>query len=107
MINLGLLDRQGLLYSRTPVAGAGGVVTYTKGPATQIYLTQVKIPIAARFVADRDTDQADAIFMSRWFDGLANGMLLSVEGHTYRIFNHQELGRRDGWQIFAREDGTC
>jgi hypothetical protein len=106
MIDLGPMDREGILYLMTPSTGAGGVVSYAPDAGRTVYLSQMKLPIANRLVAVKESDQADAIFRTRWSDTFtfANGSRLTCEGHTYRIVNRQELGRREGLEIYARED---
>ena len=103
-VDLGPLDRTGMLYRSVSSAGLGGAVKNTLVAIGRVYLTQVKVPIRTRLNAERDTEQTDIIWMSRWFDGLANGMVIISEGHTYRITYRQELGRREGWEIYGRED---
>lgn len=103
-MNLGPLDRTGILYVRTAVAGLGGAVTYKLGQGLTLYLTQVEIPVRTRLAADKDTQQTDAVFMTRWFDNFNNDCALAVEGHVYRVTRREEMGRREGWKIYAREE---
>lgn len=102
MLNLGRLDRSGILYSVTPTPGVGGAIRYTRTRVCNLYLSKVDIPTRTRLLAQKDSEQTDAVFMSRWFDGLVNGMILVVEGHEYRITARDELGRREGWKIYGR-----
>lgn len=102
MIDLGQMDRNGKLYSRTPLVRPSGANSYTETFVTNLYLTQVRVPVNTVMVAQKDTEVADVIFRTRWFEGLENGMYLVVEGATYRITRRDELGRREGWQIYGR-----
>jgi hypothetical protein len=102
MIDLGQLDLYGHVYSRSPVIKAGGAVSYTEAFFSEIYLTKVRVPVVTAMVAQKDTEVADVIYKARWLEGLSNGMLLRVEGETYRIVRRDELGRKEGWQIYAK-----
>lgn len=104
MIDLGPLDRTGQLYRNTPSAGRGGAVVFTRTPVGRLPLTKVKIPTRTRLTAEKDGEQTDAVFRTRWFDGLSTGMILVCEGQTFRITRRDELGRREGWEIYAQEN---
>lgn len=101
MIDLGPLDRYGVLYSRAPVTAKSGAITYTETKIGELYLTAVAIPTHTVIAAMKDSESTSAIFKARWFEGLANGMILRVEGDSYRITRRDQLGRRQGWQIYG------
>lgn len=102
MINLGSLDRTGLLYSRTPVTSASGAVAYTQTLLGRLFVSLETPRTTTILTAARDAEKTETVFLSRWFEGLANGMVLEVEGVSYRIVRRDELGRRDGWRIYGR-----
>lgn len=103
-MNLGSLDRRAVLYRSDIVVASGGAVKRSLVPVQNLYVTQGKPRSTATTAAERDTQQNEATFMSRWFDGLSTGMFLAVEGRTYRIVWFNEIGRREGYQMLGRED---
>lgn len=102
-MNLGPLNRSGQIFTNNQTAGLGGAVKNNEVFLRDVFLTQR--PPSARTVLTgaRDAEQTETVFMMRWFDGLRDGMVLKTEGHSYRIVRHDELGRREGWQVYGRE----
>jgi hypothetical protein len=102
-MNLGRLDREGVLYRNTPTVGVGGAV---KDALTRVCALAVsyEAPSSRTILAGaRDAEQTETVFVCRWFEGLQVGMHFVTEGQSYRITRRDQLGRREGWRFYGRE----
>lgn len=97
-----VIDRAATLYVNTPVAGTGGAPRNVLTKVGTFFVGKVQVSSRTIIAGARDASETEDVFESRWFDGLANGMFMDVEGRRYRITRLDEMGRRIGWKIYAR-----
>ncbi len=104
-MNLGPLDRRGVLYLNSPVAGDGGAPVDTLTPLRTIGCTAWGEGDDAKddLIGQRVSTDGDGTWRCRWFEGLVPSMFIVIEGNTYRITRRKELGRRAGWQFWGQE----
>lgn len=102
-MNLGPLNRKGILYRNTPTIGEGGANVDHYTVERELPLTLVEEDAMTKLVEARLAEATDTIWMTRWFDGLVTGMQIIFEGRTYRLTKCIALGRREGWRIHGLE----
>lgn len=98
-MNLGPLNRRGVLYRNIPTAGVGGAPVDALTPLRTLPLTFVDEHERTETVAARDSGVVDIQWKSRWFEGLETEMFIVFEGATYRLVKVRPLGRREGYLI--------
>ncbi len=50
----------------------------------------------------REANLTEDVFKGRWVEELHPNMILTVDGKKYLIVRADEIGRRQGWQIYGK-----
>lgn len=102
-MNLGDLNYPCTIYRNLPTAGLGGVVVDNFTVFARLFATKKEVSSFGVITSARDANQTESIFVTRWVPGIATGMKLVVDEREYWIQRADEMGRREGWKIYARE----
>lgn len=97
----GELDRKIVIQSATETRDAYGAVTYTWGTFAEVWAKKKDLRGDEYFAAQQVNAKIDAIFTIRWLSGLLETMRISYDSKIWDIRNINELGRREGFEIYA------
>ncbi len=108
MIAFGPLDRPGKLYRRVPSVGEGGAVVYTltflrNFNATQLPPTRRTPDAEQASVGGRTAAVGMPVYRTRSIPELTTGMLIVIDRRSFLAVRADELGRREGWDIYMED----
>ena len=102
-MRFGNLDRCGSILRNAPTVGPGGAVVDSIEPVMQdVWVSKVSITSREIITGARDAVDTESVFICRWFPEMEAGLWFDLEGKRYRITRADELGRREGWQFYAK-----
>lgn len=97
----GELDRKIVIETLTPARDAYGATVDTWGTFATVWAKRKDLRGDEYFSAQQVNARVDAIFTIRWLSGVLPTMRIAHDGQYWDIRNINELGRREGLEIYA------
>jgi SPP1 family predicted phage head-tail adaptor len=98
----GELDRKIVIEAATATRDAYGAETLTWATFVEVWAKKRDLRGDEYFTAQQMTAKVDAIFTIYWLDGLLETMRILYDGKYWDIRSINELGRREGQEIYAQ-----
>ncbi len=97
----GELDRKIVIQSATSAQDDYGQPTETWATFATVWAKKRDLRGDEYFAAKQMTAKVDAIFTIRWLEGVLTTMRISYDGQYWDIRSINELGRREGLELYA------
>lgn len=98
----GELDRKIVLQSLTQTLDAYGATVDVWATFAEVWARKRDIRGDEYFAAQQVNARVDCIFTIRWLSGVLVTMRISYDGQFFDIRSLNELGRREGLEIYAQ-----
>ncbi len=97
----GELDRKIVIESATETRDDYGAVVQTWATFATVWARKRDIRGSEQFTAQQVNARIAATFTVRWLDGVTEKMRISYDGQTWDIRSINEIGRREGLELYA------
>lgn len=97
----GDLDRKIIIQSATDAQDDYGAVTQTWATFATVWAKKRDIRGSEQFVAQQVNARIAATFTIYWLDGVTEEMRISYESQYWDIRSINEIGRREGLELYA------
>lgn len=97
----GELDRKIVIETLTQTRDAYGATVDTWATFATVWAKKKDLRGDEYFAAQQVNVKVDAIFTIRWLSGVLETMRINYDGKTWDIRNINELGRREGMELYA------